>query len=379
MSGIDVEVRQAPLKAEQCALSIANTTYLMSAAPFQFNNFGHLLIDGLAPLFQTMRMTERLLHGRDTIDRSSLVLLRCNCHASHILRPLAAVSQEVLAMFTALPQLLFLDDLAHLDTCFSTLVVGLDTSMFLGHNFASRAIHASDVRQARYSAFVQHIVLMSGVRPEEHVKAQHAGMVLRRSSRRLVNFKEVQTLLAEQSSGGVVVLQFEEMRLQSVISEMMQLDLLVCALGAGMANAVFMSASSVVLALNPFNVNMYWWHYIWVGGVDVDVTVQLTVLTGSHTQACMPACLHACTCTCRCECVGHSVVIVPSLNPLFSFPRSGGVHQDMFVPRSHFAKCSALSWSLLGVRNPSNRSIYHCQENGTCLHGHMYGCIRQYR
>ena len=140
---IAVDVQRSALGAALCDVSISNTTYLLSAAPLQFNNYGHLLADGVAPLFQTMRETERHLHGQYDIDEGSLVMLKCKCQGGLPLKPFSKAGGELWSyfcrQFTARKELLFLDDVLNVDVCFSTLVVGADTSMFLGPNFESQA------------------------------------------------------------------------------------------------------------------------------------------------------------------------------------------------------------------------------------------------
>ena len=60
----------------------------------------------------------------------------------------------------------------------------------------------------------------------------------------------------------------------------------------------------------------------------------------------------------------HHLVLVPTTNPLLSFPRVGGFWADVVVPPEHCARCMEHALLVLGVRADSAASrLHHCSAN----------------
>jgi hypothetical protein len=227
---------------------IKNVTFLTMhghcpSSAFLSGNYAHSIVDFLVPMFHTLELLENVL---DAEQRSNdfLVLAQVadppkrgakrspnNCEqmaaALGFKRP--AKPWDALAM-------------GRRRYCFDTLIMGMSMDQAIGdmYSLSFDGFARSGAREAKYAGFVDIVRLNAAsiffVPPPDSL---HVALAVRSHSRRIVNRAEVLEVLAMVTGSTPLLIDFERLSVQEMLTALLPIQLLVGIYGSGLMNGMF--------------------------------------------------------------------------------------------------------------------------------------------
>jgi hypothetical protein len=256
-SAMPVRANSEPYDAASCT-HIRNWTFvtmhgLCPSAEFQSGNYGHSLVDALAPMFYTLHLLAPIL-GPTQLDHL-LVSLYADPPTRRQPRP-ANNCEAVAEALGFKRRAIHWDDFAmgRRRHCFDSLILGMDMNLALAGTYMSLLMHDdnSDSRVVLYAGFVRFIRAATAAfissTPIPSNSSVRSALVVRVQSRRLVNEAEVCMGIARLLGSTPLVVAFERMSMRQMVEALAPIQLMVGMFSSGMINSMFMNSRGALLS-----------------------------------------------------------------------------------------------------------------------------------